>query len=159
MIDQRRFRDVLGHYPTGVCAITATEADGAPVVMIVGSFSSVSLEPPLIAFFPDRKSTSWPRIEAAGRFCVNILGADQQALCAQFASKVPDKFADVNHSPSALGSPIVEGAVAWIDCDLHAVHEAGDHFIVLGEVRDLQIAGGGNPLVFHRGSYGSFLSV
>lgn len=154
--DSATFRRVLGHYPTGVCIVTAQGRDGQPVGMSVGSFTSVSLDPPLVAFFPDRRSSSWPRIEAAGRFCVNILGSDQLDLCARFAQRGADKFAGVSHRASANGSPILDGVVAWIDCDLHAVHEAGDHYITLGAVRGLEVESPGRPLLFFQGAYGEF---
>jgi flavin reductase (DIM6/NTAB) family NADH-FMN oxidoreductase RutF/DNA-binding IclR family transcriptional regulator len=154
--DPKWFRRVLGQYPTGVCVVTALEADGFPLALVVGSFTSVSLDPPLVAFLPDRKSITWPRIEATGRFCVNILSADQEGVCRQFAGKVPDKFSDITHRPAGTGSPIVEGVVAWIDCEIQAVHEAGDHFIVLGAVRDLNIERAGLPLLFFHGGYGRF---
>src|SRR3546814_10485148 len=88
------FRKILGHYPTGVCAITAMSDTGIPSAMVVGSFTSVSLDPPLVAFLPDKSSTSWPKIEASGRFCVNVLGDNQEALCRVLASKAEDKFAN-----------------------------------------------------------------
>lgn len=154
--DGATFRRVLGHYPTGVCAITATGADGAPVALVVGSFASVSLDPPLVAFFPDKGSTSWPRIRAAGRFCVNVLASDQTALCRQMAGRGADKFAGVTHRRSAGGAPILDGVIAWIDCVLHAVHEAGDHFIVLGEVMALEVHNPARPLLFYQGGYGQF---
>lgn len=158
MFDSPTFRRVLGHYPTGVCIVTAIDRDGQPAGMSVGSFTSVSLDPPLVAFFPDRKSSSWPRIERAGRFCVNILASDQEPLSRRFASRGADKFEGVTHRVSGNGSPILDGVVAWIDCDLHAVHEAGDHYIVLGEVVDLEVQGGANgPLLFFQGGYGEFV--
>jgi flavin reductase (DIM6/NTAB) family NADH-FMN oxidoreductase RutF len=117
-IDPADFRRILGHYPTGVCAITAVQPDGVPAAMIVGSFTSVSLDPPLVAFFPDRGSSSWPKIEAAGRFCVNVLSDAQEGLCRILASKDPNKFDDVPHHMSGLGSPVLDGALAWIDCTM-----------------------------------------
>jgi flavin reductase (DIM6/NTAB) family NADH-FMN oxidoreductase RutF len=136
--------------------VTAVEPGGAPVGMAVGSFTSVSLHPPLVAFFPDRGSTSWPRIERAGRFCVNVLGAHQQDICSRFASKAEDKFAGLVHAMTAGGSPVIDDVVAWIDCDLHAVHEAGDHYIVLGRVNALDVVRADQPLLFFRGAYGQF---
>src|SRR5882724_10697137 len=124
--------------------------------MAVGSFTSVSLNPPLVAFFPDRTSSSWPKIRSVGRFCVNILAADQEQVCRRFASKGENKFEGLSHRMSNRGSPIITGAVAWIDCDLHEVHEAGDHYIVVGLVRDLQIESAGLPLLFFQGGYGRF---
>lgn len=158
-IDGATFRKVLGHYPTGVCVVTACGDDGRPHGLAVGSFTSVSLDPPLVAFFPDKKSGSWPHIAAAGRFCVNVLGSDQEAVCRRFAAKGGDKFDGVSHRLSKGGSPILDDVVAWIDCALHAVHEAGDHFIVLGEVIELEIERGDRPLLFFRGRYGAFVPL
>lgn len=147
-----RFRHVLGRYPTGVCAITSID-DGQPVGMIVGSFSSASLVPPLVAFFPDEKSTTWPRIERSRRFCVNVLSEHQQEVCRALSSKHPDKFCGISFDILPSGMPVVHGAVAWIDCVLHAVHEAGDHKIVLGKVEDLDAIEGLRPLLFFQGGY------
>ena len=155
-IDGRTFRHVLGHYPTGVCVVTATCADRSSAGMVVGSFTSVSLDPPLVAFFPGKSSSSWPKIERAERFCVNVLASDQQDLCRAFAAKGDDKFAGIAHRLSDNGSPILDDVVAWIDCTLYAVHEAGDHYIVLGMVRALDIVRPEQPLLFYRGKYGNF---
>jgi len=154
--DSATFRRVLGHYPTGVCVVTAVEADGAPIGMVVGSFTSVSLDPPLVAFFPAKSSTSWPRIQAVGKFCVNILASDQQPLCRQVAGPGPDKFAGISHRVSANGSPILDDVVAWIDCTLDAVHEAGDHDIAIGRVVALEVDRPGSPLRFFQGNDGEF---
>jgi flavin reductase (DIM6/NTAB) family NADH-FMN oxidoreductase RutF len=154
--DKQWFRRVLGQYPTGVCVVTATPPDGPAAGMVVGSFTSVSLDPPLIAFFPDKSSSSWPRIERAGTFCVNILGEDQESVCRRFAAKAADKFEGQQHRPASSGSPIIQDVVAWIDCDLDSVQEAGDHYIVLGRVRDLQIESPRLPLLFFQGGYGAF---
>ncbi|EQB30857.1 flavin reductase family protein [Sphingobium ummariense] len=154
--DSATFRRVLGHYPTGVCVVTASEPGGGPVGMVVGSFTSVSLDPPLVAFFPAKSSSSWPRIKAVGTFCVNVLASDQQPLCRQLAGGAADKFSGVSHRHSANGSPILDGVVAWIDCSLEAVHEAGDHYIVLGRVQALGVERPGPPLLFFQGRYGAF---
>ena len=154
--DSATFRRVLGHYTTGVCVVTATQADGAPVGMVVGSFTSVSLDPPLVAFFPAKSSTSWPRLESVGKFCVNILASNQLSLCRQIAGPGTDKFAGISHRVSANGSPILDDVVAWIDCTLDAVHEAGDHYIVLGRVAALEVERPERPLLFFQGNYGEF---
>jgi len=148
------YRQVLGQYPTGVCIITAPASNGPPAGMAVGSFTSVSLDPPLVAFLPDRGSTSWPRIRETGLFCVNILAADQEHICRRFAAKALDKFDGLPHRPSPLGSPVIDGVVAWIDCALQDVFDAGDHYIVIGRVHQLQIESGSSPLVFFQGAYG-----
>lgn len=157
--DAATFRQILGHYPTGVCAITAMQADGTPAAMIVGSFTSVSLDPPLVAFFPDKGSSSWPKIEVCGGFCVNVLADDQEGLCRTLASKDPNKFDGVPHHLSERGAPILDGALAWVDCSFHAIHEAGDHYIAVGEVHALAIHHPGAPLLFHKGSYGKIASL
>ena len=108
MIDACLFRDVLGAYPTGVCVVTALAEDGARHGLVVGSFTSISLDPPLVGFFPDKRSGTWPRIEATGRFCVNVLGADQLALCRRFAARADDKFAELAHGQSPAGLPVLD---------------------------------------------------
>jgi 3-hydroxy-9,10-secoandrosta-1,3,5(10)-triene-9,17-dione monooxygenase reductase component len=155
-IDSARYRQVLGHFPTGVTVITAAGASG-PVGLCVGSFSSVSLEPPLVAFFAGKGSTSYPAIEAAGHYCVNILGDDQEAQARVFAGRGDDKFAGIGWRPSAAtGAPVLDDVLAWIDCAIDAVHEAGDHWIVVGRVLDLEIGREGGPLVFFRGGFGRY---
>jgi flavin reductase (DIM6/NTAB) family NADH-FMN oxidoreductase RutF/DNA-binding IclR family transcriptional regulator len=155
-IDPKRFRHVLGHFPTGVAVVTAAHAEHGPVGMAVGSFTSVSLDPPLVAFLPDRSSSSFPRIRETGSFCVNVLADDQEPVCRAFATRGVDKYAGNEWIPGPTGSPILSGAVAWIDCDIGDVLEAGDHYIVVGRVRDLQVAGESSPLLFFRGGYGRF---
>lgn len=153
MIEPRRFRDVLGAYPTGVCVVTAVDGDGRRHAMVVGSFASISLDPPLVGFFPDKKSGSWPLIEATGRFCVNVLGADQLDLCRQFAAKREDKFGDLAHGTSPAGLPLLDNAIAWLDCTLERVVEIGDHWLVVGTVEALDKRDEGTPLLFFRGGY------
>lgn len=153
--DSAQYRQVLGHFTTGVTVITAASADG-PVGLAVGSFSSISLDPALVGFFADKGSSSWPKIEATGAFCVNILGEDQEDVCRRFASKEPDKFVGLGWSPAGSGSPLLAGVIAWIDCDIDQVVDAGDHVLVMGKVRDLDVGEPGPPLVFFRGGYGRF---
>ena len=158
-IDPATFREVLGSYPTGVCVITAMDAHGAPAGMVVGTFTSVSLDPPLVGFLPDKGSSSWPKIEAAGHFCVNVLGSDQQAVCRQVAGKGPDKFAGVDYTLSEHGLPILADAIACIECKLHSVTDAGDHWFVLGDVLRLECTRNDDPMLFHRGRYGGFAEI
>ena len=153
--DSAQFRQVLGHFPTGVTVVTAAPASG-PVGLAVGSFASVSLDPPLVAFFPDRGSSSWPHIEEAGSFCVNILSEDQEVVCRRFATKGDDKFVGLGWRPCHSGAPLLDGVLAWIDCDIDSVTEAGDHYCVMGRVRDLGVGQDGGPLLFFRGGYGRF---
>lgn len=151
----RRFRDVLGRFASGVTVVTAMSND-APVGLTCQSFSSVSLDPPLVLFIPAKTSRAWPLIQRSGRFCVNFLAADQAELSNTMASRGTDKFADVKWTPSPItGSPMLEGALAYVDCTIHQVHEAGDHYVVIGRVVDLAFDDGGpeDPLLFYRGQY------
>jgi 3-hydroxy-9,10-secoandrosta-1,3,5(10)-triene-9,17-dione monooxygenase reductase component len=158
-IDPARFRQVLGSYPTGVCVITALDAEGNPAGMVVGTFTSVSLEPPLVGFLPDKTSSSWPKIEQAGHFCVNVLASDQQQLCRQMSAKGTDKFAGVDYTLSANRLPVIAHAIACIECRIHSVTEAGDHWFVLGEVLSMEATREENPMLFHRGRYGGFAEI
>lgn len=155
-IDPAIFRRVLGSYPTGVSVVTALDDQGEPLGMVVGSFTSVSLDPPLVGFFPDHKSSTWPLIEAAGRFCVNILGSDQQAVCRQMAAKGAERFAGMDIVISEHGLPVIANSIARIECTIHSVTEAGDHWFVLGNVLHLETTRDEDPMLFHRGRYGGF---
>jgi 3-hydroxy-9,10-secoandrosta-1,3,5(10)-triene-9,17-dione monooxygenase reductase component len=154
--DGSHFRRVLANYPTGVAVVTAIAEDGLPAGMAVGSFTSVSLNPPLVAFLPDRSSTSFPRIRTARDFCVNVLAADQQSVCRTFATRGGDKFASIDWTPGTSGAPRLAGVAAWIDCELDSVIEAGDHYMVFGRVQELESPHDRLPLVFFQGSYGHF---
>lgn len=157
-IEPADYRRVLGHYPTGVAAITSTDADGAPLVMVVGTFTSVSLDPPLVGFLPTRTSASWQAIAATGKFAVNVLGSDQAALCGQLAGR-GDKFAGVDYALSDHGLPMLADALITIEADITASLEAGDHDFVLGAVRSLHVGREGDPLLFLRGNYGGFAAL
>ena len=153
-IDSARFRQVLGHFPTGVTVITAGASAGDRVGMAVGSFFSISLEPALVGFCAGKASSSWPKIREAGAFCVNILAADQEEACRVFASKADDKFDGIGYTPAPYsGAPLLADVLAWIDCEIDTIHDAGDHDIVVAKVHDLQVTREGDPLVFFRGGY------
>ncbi|OIJ69887.1 flavin reductase family protein [Streptomyces mangrovisoli] len=158
-VDQGEFRRVLGTFASGVAVVTAPAAEGepGPAGFACQSFSSLSLDPPLVAFMVGRTSSTWPRIARAGVFCVNVLGADQGALCRAFAVSGADKFAGVAYDAAPVsGAPRLVGAVSWIDCAVHAVHTGGDHLVVVGRVAALGTADDdapGGPLIFHRGRF------
>lgn len=151
-IDQATYRQVLGHFPTGVTVIAGMDGD-EPVGLAVGSFFSLSLDPALVGFCVDRSSGSWARMSGSGSFCVNILGADQEDVCRVFATSDDDKFTGIGWKAAESGSPLIDGVLAWIDCAIEAVHDGGDHEIVVGRVLGLDVAGEGDPLVFYRGGY------
>ncbi|HUO49194.1 MAG TPA: flavin reductase family protein [Acidimicrobiales bacterium] len=153
-VDGGRFREVLGHFATGVTIVTAAE-DGEPVGFTCQAFTSLSLEPPLVALAPAKSSTSWPRIAKAGSFCVNILGDDQEAVCRDFAVSGGDKFRGIGWHAGVTGSPILDGALAWVECAFVEAHDAGDHEFVIGRVLDLGVVPG-RPLLYYRGGFGRF---
>lgn len=156
-IDGMRFRGILGRFATGVVAITAIdpETDG-PTGLAANAFTSVSLDPPLVAFCVGHTSTTWPRLRSAGRFCVNILSEPQREVCLQLATKGADKFGGLEWTASPGGGPVIDGALAWLECSVDAEHVAGDHTIVVARVHHLDKHHDGEPLVFYRGSYGNF---
>jgi len=150
--EARAFRDVLGRFGSGVTIVTASSTNG-PVGMTCQSFSSVSLRPPLVMFVPAKTSRAWPVIRGVGHFTVNLLATGQDGLSNQFARSGGDKYADVSWTPSSLGDPRLDGSLAWIDCTVHAVHEAGDHYLVVGRVEALVTGSAEDPLLFYRSAY------
>lgn len=149
-----RFRSVIGHIPTAVVVVTAAGPDG-PVGLAIGSFVSVSLDPLLVGFLPAKTSSSWPLIRDVGQFCINVLADDQTEVSGTFATKGGDKFASLAWQPGQSGVPVLDGCVAWIDCELDRELDAGDHVLVLGRVVDLDVERDAHALVFHRGDYTS----
>ncbi|WP_285249508.1 flavin reductase family protein [Pseudarthrobacter sp. fls2-241-R2A-168] len=148
----QHLRHVLGHFATGLTVITAA-TDNGPAGFTCQSFSSLSLNPALITFSPARSSNTWPHLRKAGRFSVNILAAEHQHLAAQFARSGTDKFSGVDYSISPLGNPVLDHALAWVDCELDKEYDGGDHTIVVGAVRALAAREGAEPLLFFKGSY------
>lgn len=156
--DAKRFRTVLGHYPTGVTIVTGL-SDGVPVGLTIGSFTSVSLDPPLVGFLPQTTSTTWAAMADHGSFCVNVLSRDQGDLCWKFAKNEHEagRFDGVSWHAGPTGSPIIDGSVAWIDCTVEAVTTMGDHLFVLGRVVALDATDDApHPLLFNRGALGTF---
>ena len=162
--DSDQFRKVLGHFPTGVTIVTGHGPSG-PTGFTIGSFTSVSLDPPLVGFLPQTDSVTWEMIAPSGRFCVNVLSAEQDDLCWRFAKTGTEdtRFDGVKWHESPSGSPILDRAVAWIDCAVEEVYTMGDHFFVLGRVEFLDADADHDglpprPLVFFRGNIGGFSS-
>lgn len=158
-IDGRRFRDVLGNFPTSVVGITTTDAEQRPHGMVVGTFASVSLDPPLVSFLADRSSGTLRTIRRAGRFCANALAGNQERLSRKLATgPAGQRFEGTTWQASDLGNPVLDGVVAWVDCRVEQVVEIGDHLLVVGRVRDLRVESPKTPLLFFRGGYGDYLS-
>ena len=153
--DTAHFRAVLGHFSTGVAVVTGTDR-GTPVGLTCQSIVSLSLDPPLVAFCPSKASTSWPRIEASGAFCINILTDAQEDISRVFATRGADKFLGLGWRPGDTGSPVIGDVLAWVECRIAAVHDGGDHLIVVGRVVGLRAATAGKPLLTYRGGYGRF---
>jgi flavin reductase (DIM6/NTAB) family NADH-FMN oxidoreductase RutF len=154
----------MGHLPTGVTVVTGLDGSGQPQGITIGSFVSVSLDPPLVGFLPGKNSRSWPQIAESGKFCVNILGSDQEELCWRFAKEpvedeqghTPNKFEGVNWEPGQGGAPILSDVIGWIDCTVDSVHDVGDHWFVVGRVTNLgHAADVANAMVFFRGKVAS----
>jgi flavin reductase (DIM6/NTAB) family NADH-FMN oxidoreductase RutF len=154
--NSREFRDALGSFATGVTVITSQGVEH-PYGMTANAFSSVSLDPPLVLVCVIKGTEGAAAIESNGCFAVNILGLDQEPISRYFASKDrprgPDAFSQIPHLRAATGSPIIEGTTAYLDCRLHAAHEAGDHVIFIGEVMAMGVDPEVQPLLFHRGKY------
>lgn len=152
-IDATAFKAVLGRFCSGVTVITALD-EGEPVGFACQSFASLSIDPPLVSFFPAKTSSTWPRIRRAGRFCVNILADHQTEICRQLGRPGADKFAGVDWIPSGNSSPLLTGALATIDCELHDEVDGGDHTIVIARVTGLNEHSDATPLLFYRAAFG-----
>ena len=154
-VDPRYFREVCSQYATGVAVITSCSSEGKLAGVTVNSFSSVSLDPPLIQFCLDRKASVFPIFMECLHFAVNVLSRDQQALSNIFAVR-SDAFDEVSYVSGAGDCPVFEACVANIECEKFAIYEGGDHVIILGRVQDLRCVPAHEPLLFFRGTYGTF---
>jgi flavin reductase (DIM6/NTAB) family NADH-FMN oxidoreductase RutF len=152
-LDRRAFRDALGCFATGVTIVTTSGADGAPIGFTANSFTSVSLDPPLILFNLNRHAHSLAIFEGCAHFAVNILAEHQIALSSRFAATDGDKWQGVAFAAGTSGCPLLDGAIASLECTRHAVHEGGDHRIFVGRVLAMRMGGAAMPLVFWRGAY------
>ncbi|MGI8336683.1 flavin reductase family protein [Actinomadura scrupuli] len=156
-IDGMRFRSVLGRFATGVVAITAIDQETAkPTGLAANSFTSVSLDPPLVAFCVAHTSSTWPRLRVADRLCINILSELQLDVCRQLSMKGGDKFATIDWTTAPGGSPVIKEALAWIECTVESEYPAGDHMIIVARVHHLDKHHEGEPLLFYQGAYGRF---
>jgi 3-hydroxy-9,10-secoandrosta-1,3,5(10)-triene-9,17-dione monooxygenase reductase component len=150
--EPEKFRQVLGHFCTGITVITAMDED-EPVGFSCQAFAALSLDPPLVLLCPALTSATWKRIARVKLFAVNVLTEDQHDLASRFGRSGSDKFDGVGWSPDAVGSPILDGVLTWAGCEIEAVHQGGDHYIVVSRVRELGECGSQRPLLFYRGRY------
>ncbi|MBQ0825251.1 flavin reductase family protein [Streptomyces tagetis] len=155
-VTPERFRHVLGHYPTGVSVVTSRTAAGDPVGMTIGTFTSISLEPALVGFFPAKTSGTFPAIRDSGGFCVNVVADQHHELCGRFAGPVERRFEGLEWQEAPSGAPVLADALAWIDCDIEQITDTGDHHLVVGRVRALAAEPVRRPLLFFQGGLGSF---
>ncbi|MCU1621763.1 MAG: flavin oxidoreductase [Frankiales bacterium] len=151
-VEADEMRRVLGHFATGVTIVAGFD-DGVPIGFACQSFTSVSLDPPLVLFCPAHTSRTWPRIQASGSFSVNVLAADQMELAKRFATSGGDKFSGLDWHATSWG-PSVDGVLATVHCDIEQVHAAGDHDVVIGHVRELVTQRADGPLLFFKGQFG-----
>jgi flavin reductase (DIM6/NTAB) family NADH-FMN oxidoreductase RutF len=151
-LDPAELRRVFGVFPSGVVAIAAL-IDGAPVGMAASSFTSVSLDPPLVSICVANTSTTWPQLRDAPRFGISVLAADQAEAGRQLAARNSDRFANLDWRATADGAVRLGGASAWLHCSTHAVYAGGDHDIVVLRVHDLDADHAIRPLVFHASKF------
>lgn len=154
--DQRVFRNALGRFATGVAVVTTRDPDGAPVGVTVNSFSSVSLDPPLVLFCLDRSASGLRSFLESTRFAVNILGEDQREISRRFSGPWAERWTGVGYDSGVTGSPLLHGCLANLDCVLVATHDGGDHVILVGRVEQLSETVG-RPLLYYSGGYGRLL--
>ncbi|ROZ89072.1 flavin reductase family protein [Gordonia sp. OPL2] len=157
VIDPSTFRNVMGHYPTGVVVVTGRDPVGGILAMVVGTFSSVSMEPPLVSFMPMKSSRTFEKMRDCESLCINILGGEQEDIVLTVAQRWENKLDGIDWFPSPSGDPVLADSVAWIDTRIRETVEAGDHWIALCEVRDLAVTNPVSPLIFFQGGYGSFV--
>ncbi|HEX2902323.1 MAG TPA: flavin reductase family protein [Jatrophihabitans sp.] len=151
--DADSFRHVLGHYPTGVAVITAQSPSG-PVGLSMNSFTSLSLQPPLVLFCPAVSSSTWPLLRDAGQLAINVLSAGQEEVSRRFATPAADRFAGFDWSVGENGAPLLTDALGWLECRVQAEYPAGDHTVVIAEIQRVGVHDAiAEPLVFFRGGY------
>lgn len=154
-IDPAQYRQIFGLLPTGVVAITGKNTADQPTGFVVGTFQSLSLDPPLVTFCVDKSSSSWPALRSLGKFTANILSTNQLPICRALSRKGTEKFQGVNYNLSPLDTPRIHGAVAWLDCEVLSEVVAGDHYMVVGAI-DTMTEGTGDALLFRGGKFGDF---
>lgn len=157
-VDPAQFRSVLGNFCSGITAVTALGPDG-PLGLTCQSFTSLSLDPPLVLLSVAKTSKTWPKIREVGSFCINILAEHHQEISNQMARSGTDKFAGADWDTTPLGAPRLAGSAAWLDCTLEAEYDGGDHTIVVAGVHDLSAATEVRPLLYYQSRYTALAQV
>ncbi len=150
--DTRAFRSALGVFPTGVAIVTTRTNDGSLVGLTINSFSSLSLDPPLVLWSLNSNSPSLSMFRDGSHFTVNILAEEQANLSQRFASRIPDKFQGIEFRTGAGGTPLIVDCAAWLECSTHSHQDAGDHILFIGEVERFERTER-KPLIFCGGKY------
>lgn len=158
-VDLREFRNALGTFATGVTIVTTMSKEGGPIGLTANSFTSVSLDPPLVLFCLDRRGFSFAHFERASHFAVNVLAAEQQDVSAHFARPSEDKWKDMTLDLCGVGCPAFKDALAVFECETHRIHDGGDHIIIVGRVLSFSYRREGTPLLYYRGRYGRLGAV
>ena len=151
-MDQRKVRDISGTFATGVTVVTTKDASGKPVGMTANSFSSLSLNPPLVLISIDKGASLYKHFMETNFFAINILSEKQEHLSRQFSRKNIDRFEGVNYAEGVTGTPILSDTIGYFDCAVNNYYDGGDHTIIIGEVKNGE-GRDGKPLLFHRGKY------
>lgn len=151
--DVQKFRNALGRFATGITVVTSKKSGEEPIGITVNSFSSVSLEPPLVLFSLGQSGHHCQEFLEAGAFAINVLSADQRHLCDRFASPLEDRFEGIPYEVGENGSPTFKDCLAIFECKIYATHEAGDHLIFVCEVTNVISEGESNALLFHKGNF------
>ena len=152
-IDGRELRNAMGRFATGVCLITTVTEEGEALALTANSFSSVSLDPPLVLWSLQNGSDVYQSYAHPRYFAINVLAREQEAHSNQYARKGEHRLAPEHFRQGAHGSPIIHDALASFECEVDATHEGGDHLIIVGRVLDMQVRAGGDPLLFYGGAY------
>jgi flavin reductase (DIM6/NTAB) family NADH-FMN oxidoreductase RutF len=152
-IDKLEFRNALGNFATGITIVTAKGPNDELLGLTANSFNSVSLDPPLVLFSLDRGAYSLKPLQASGAFAINVLCEDQQHLSTNFARSLTDKWSGVDYEIWETGSPILKGAIAVFECEIHSMYDGGDHIIFIGRVLRMRADPERRPLLYFRGRY------
>ena len=151
--DNLQFRNALGRFATGICVITTNPEGHKPFGLTVNSFASLSLAPPLVLWSLQKSSDTMEAFRVATQYCVNVLSSEQQSLSAKFAKKGEHMLEPSQYTTGKTGLPVLRNCLANFECDLTARHDGGDHVILIGQVRELEVQSGGRPLLYYEGGY------
>lgn len=152
-LDGRELRNAMGRFATGVCLITTTAEDGKPMALTANSFSSVSLDPPLVLWNLQDSSDVYATFSGPRYYAINVLALEQEALSSQYAKKGQHEIDPAHYAEGRYGAPIIQDALVSFECELEATHVGGDHLIIVGRILEVSQRSSGEPLLFYAGGY------